>query len=190
MGESALLTTCEGSKEGNAMRRVLSGFWFVLLLASPLAGQTNAWKPYKNAEGNFTVLFPGDPTDTPNKAEGSHTLIARDDSAIYSIIYTTMKSEQKVDEATFGLFKDAVFHEFPKCALVSDHAATPDLTGFIGHWYQLSCEVPNKVTIVGNLYWGKFCSYAVVARFPTGTAEPSKAIKRFADSFAVISPEK
>ncbi|HEY1527780.1 MAG TPA: hypothetical protein VGH51_16225 [Candidatus Angelobacter sp.] len=175
------------------MRRLLSGFGLLLLLASPLAGQTNPWKQYKNAEGNFTVLFSGDPTDTPNSAAGgvrSHTLMAKDGGALYTVVYTSMDSDQKVDEATFVVFKDAVFRELPKCDLISEHPPAPGLGGYIGHWYRLSCEMPNKITIVGNLYWGKRYAYAVMAMFPADTAEPTKLIKTFVDSFAVLDPGK
>ena len=41
----------------------------LLCVAAPIAGQTDEWKRYQNAEGNFSVLFPTEPTDTKNKSE-------------------------------------------------------------------------------------------------------------------------
>jgi len=62
------------------MRKLLSGVLILLLAAGPLAAQTSEWRRYKNTNGNFTVLFPGEPEDTVNKTEDdaqSHTLLSR-----------------------------------------------------------------------------------------------------------------
>lgn len=53
------------------MRRLVSGFWIVLLLVSPFAGQTAEWQKYRNTDGNFTVLFPGEPKDSINQSDAS-----------------------------------------------------------------------------------------------------------------------
>ena len=48
-----------------------------------------------------------------------------------------------------------------------EQAPAPALEGYIGHWYQLSCAMPNvKVAIEGNLYWGKHYAYAVMVMYP------------------------
>jgi hypothetical protein len=54
------------SEKSAIMRRFVSGFWIVLLLATPFAGQTDEWKIYRSTDGNFTVLFPGEPKDSVN----------------------------------------------------------------------------------------------------------------------------
>jgi hypothetical protein len=148
----------------------VSGFWLVLLLASPFTGQTSEWQKYRNAEGNLTVLFPGEPNDSVNQTDStiqSHTLAARQGTAIYMVIYATTVKAQPVDDANFEIFKNAVFHELPKCEVGSDQPASPALQGFIGRRYRLNCDLPQaKKTIAGNLYWGKHYSYAVMAVFP------------------------
>jgi hypothetical protein len=176
------------------MRRLVSGFWLIVLLASPFAGQTAEWQKYKNAHGNFTVLFPGEPNDSVNQTDDaniqSHTLSARQGTAIYMVVYATMAKAQLVDDANFEIFKNAVFHELPKCEVGSDQPASPIVQGFIGRRYRLNCDLPQtKKTIAGNLYWGKHSSYAVMAMFPADAAEPAE-VKKFVDSFAVIDPDK
>ena len=172
------------------MRKLLSGVLTLLLAAGPLAAQTSEWKRYKNTNGNFTVLFPGEPTDTVNKTEEdlqSHTLLAREDKAFYTVVYTVMTNEQKVDDATFLAFKNGVFKELPKCEADPEQPASPKLEGYIGHAYRLSCDMPNaRVTIVGNLYWGKRYAFAVMTMFPASAAEPTSSEKAFVESFEVI----
>ena len=172
------------------MRKLLSSVLMLLLAAGPLAAQTSEWKRYKNTDGNFTVLFPGEPQDTANKNEEgmqAHTLLAREGSALYTVVYTQMTSEQKVDDATYQSFKRGVFQELPKCEAGAEQPVSPVLEGYIGHAYRLSCDMPNtKVTIVGNLYWGKHRSFAVMTMFPASAAEPTATAKKFSESFAVI----
>ncbi|MGZ4876318.1 MAG: hypothetical protein ACXV5R_14200 [Candidatus Angelobacter sp.] len=176
------------------MRRFLSGLGLLLLLVSALQGQTAEWKSYRNSNGNFAVLFPGEPKDSVNQSESgvqSHTLLAQENAVVYTVIYTTMASEQVVDEATFEVFKNAVFKELSKCEAGAAKPAAPGIGGYIGHWYRLSCDMPNtKVTVVGNLYWGRHYAYAVMVMFAAGVAEPEAAEKRFVESFAVIDTAK
>ena len=176
------------------MRKLLSGILMLLLAAGPLAAQTSEWKRYNNTNGNFTVLFPGEPTDTVNQAEGdtqSHTLLAKEAPALYTVVYTVMTSEQKVDDATYQAFKNGVFKELPKCETSTEQPASPALEGYIGHSYRLNCDMPNaKVTIVGNLYWGKHYAFAVMTMFPSTAAEPTAKETEFAKSFAVIDAAK
>ena len=85
------------------MRRFLSGLGLLLLLVSALQCQTAEWKSYRNSNGNFAVLFPGEPKDSVNPSESgvqSHTLLAQENAVVYTVIYTTMAREQVVDEAT------------------------------------------------------------------------------------------
>jgi hypothetical protein len=176
------------------MRNLLSVVLILSLAAGPLAAQTNEWKEYKNTNGNFTVLFPGEPADSINKTEGdlqSHTLLAREGSVMYTVVYSVMTSAQTVDEATFQAFKAGVFKELPKCEAGAEQPVSPALGSYIGHAYRLSCDMPNtRVTIVGNLYWGKHYSFAVMTMFPASVAEPTSTEKRFVDSFAVIDAAK
>jgi hypothetical protein len=50
--------------------------------------------------------------------------------------------------------------------------------------------MPNtKVTILGNLYWGKHYAYAVMVMFPSSTDAPQTTSK-FLDSFGIIDVGK
>jgi hypothetical protein len=163
----------------------------LLCLAAPIAGQTDEWKRYKNADGNFSVLFPTEPTETTNKSEEglqSHTLLSTVQPVFYTVVYTIMTKEQPVDEATYDTFKNAVFKELPKCTVIADKAGSPAMQGYISHQYRLNCELNVKVTIVGNLYWGRHYSYAVMAMFTTPSDPPT--IKKFTDSFEITDTSK
>ena len=176
------------------MRSLLSVVLILSLAAAPLAAQTREWKRYKNADGNFTALFPGEPADSVNKTEAgaqSHTLLAQEAGAVYTVVYTLMSSEQTVDEATFQVFKNAVFKELPKCEAGAEQPASPAVEGYIGRSYRLSCDMPNaRVAIVGNLYWGKHYAFAVMTMFPASAAEATSTERKFFDSFTVIDPAK
>jgi hypothetical protein len=171
------------------MRRALSCSLLALLIALPFSGQTAEWKQYKDTTGNFTVLFPGDPKDSVNQNNEeiqSHTLLAVDAPFYYTVIYTAMNSDQKVDNETYEVFKNAVFRELPNCEVGQDGAAAPPVAGYVGRWYHLNCATaPNKVTIVGNLYWGKRYAYAVMVMFPATATEPP-TMGKFLKSFAVL----
>jgi hypothetical protein len=163
----------------------------LLCLAAPIAGQTDEWKRYKNAEGNFSVLFPTEPTDTINKSEEgiqAHTLTSAVRPNFYSVVYTTMTQEQPVNDATYETFKNAVFKELPKCSVISDTAGSHLIQGYISHEYRLSCALNVTVTIVGNLYWGKHYSYAVMVMFTTPSDPPT--IRKFIDSFEITDMSK
>ena len=175
------------------MRSVVSGFLFLLLLSSPFTGQTTEWKRYKNTDGSFTVLFPGDPESSISKNDNgaqSHTLTARENPVMYMVVYTTHASLQPVNEATYQDFKNAFFKELPKCEGGAEEPASPAVEGYIGHWYRLNCEIAsNKIRVAGNLYWGEHNAFAVVAVFPVSVAEPA-GVKKFVESFAVIDRAK
>ncbi|HEY7405709.1 MAG TPA: hypothetical protein VIB39_19445 [Candidatus Angelobacter sp.] len=159
----------------------------LFLLALPLAGQSANWNIYTDGPGNFSVLFPSQPQDSVNAESPevkSHTLLARDGKTIYTVVYTVMTSEQKVDDDTFQIFKNAVFKELPKCEVKTEEAPAPALNGYVGHWYRLSCNMPNKVIVEGNLYWGKSYAYAVMTMFPGDTDRP-QAEDMFLKSFSV-----
>jgi hypothetical protein len=165
----------------------------MLLLASPFAGQTAEWQKYKNADGNFTVLFPAQPSEGPTKdvdAVSIHSVRAQQSNAVYSVVYTTMVDAQPVDEATFQAYKHAFFEQFPKSELDPNVAAAPAVEGYIGHAYRGIFEAgETRIKLVVNLYWGKHHSFAVMV-FSRGAVEPSAEIKRFVESFAVIDPAK
>jgi hypothetical protein len=175
------------------MRRALSCSLLAAFLVLPFFGQTAQWKQYKDTTGNFTALFPGDPQDSINKSDDdiqSHTLLAIQQPFYYTVIYTAMKSDQKVDNETYEVFKNAVFKELPNCEVATVRPPAPALSGYVGHWYHLNCDMPNaKVTILGNLYWGKHYAYAVMVMFPSSAAEPQAAGK-FLESFGVLDQGK
>jgi len=173
------------------MRSLVAYVLLLLCLAAPLAGQTDEWKRYKNANGNFSVLFPTEPTDTINKSENgmqSHTLTSTVRPNFYTVVYTTMTEEQPVNDATYDVFKNAVFKELPQCTVNSDKTGSHAIQGYISHEYRLSCALNVTVTIVGNLYWGKHYSYAVMVMF-TGSSDPP-TIKKFTDSFEITDISK
>ncbi len=178
------------------MRNFAARLALLFCLAVPIAGQgagqTEEWKRYSNADGNFSVLFPVEPTDTLNGEQGevrSHTLLALVRPNAYTVVYTTMTREQTVDEATYEVFKDAVFKELPKCSVVTVGAVSPAISGYIGHWYRLSCDMGNStLTMTGNLYWGRHYAYAVMAMFATSPDPPT--VKKFTDSFSVTDTSK
>jgi hypothetical protein len=175
------------------MRKALFGPLFLAFLSISCFGQTDGWKRHRNAGGNFTALFPVDPQDSVNKNDKdieSHTLLAQQSPFVYTVIYTSMKSEQQVNDATYESFKNAVFNELPKCEVGAEAPPTPAIQGYIGHWYRLNCEMtPNKVTILGNLYWGKHYAYAVMVMYRSDVGEPA-AGKSFLQSFAVLDESK
>lgn len=173
------------------MRTLALRVLLLLCLAAPIAGQTDEWKTYKNDDGNFSVLFPNEPTDTKNTSEAgiqSHTLLSKVPPTLYSVVYTKMTEEQTVDESTYETFKNAVFKELPKCNVITDKASSHPIQGYISHAYRLSCDMGATVTIVGNLYWGKHASYAVLVMF-TSPADPP-TISKFTDSFEITGTSK
>jgi hypothetical protein len=175
------------------MRRAASGLLILLLLSSPFTGQTAEWKTYKNTDGNFSVLFPGTPTDSVNKTDDeirSHTLMVVDKPVVYTVVYTAMSGTQKVDDATYQVFKSSVFKELPNCEASAEGRPAPAIEGYIGHWYRLGCDVSgSKVTVAGNLYWGKHYAFAVMVMFTTSGPDPA-GIRKFVDSFAILDPAK
>ncbi len=164
----------------------------MLAVALPLAGQSADWKKYDDKAGNFSVLFPGQPQDSVNASDAtmqSHTLMVIDKPVVYTVVYTAMVAEQKVDDATYQVFKNAVFKELPKCDVETELPPAPALNGYIGHWYRLTCHMPNAVTVEGNLYWGPHHAYAVMAMFPA-TSEGPHAEQKFLKSFSLLDPAK
>jgi len=116
------------------MRALAFRVLLLLCLAAPTVGQTDEWKRYKNTEGNFSVLFPTEPTDTKNKSEEgieSHTLLSSVRPVAYTVIYAAMANEQPVNDATYDTFKNAVFKELPKCTVMTDKAGSPAVQSYI-----------------------------------------------------------
>jgi hypothetical protein len=174
------------------MRRFVAGFWIVLLLVTPFAGQTGEWKTYKSADGNFTALFPGEPQDSVNSAGGgitSHTLQAREKGVVYMVVWASTEVAQTVDETNFQTFKNGFLSKLPKCEVGAEQPASPNFQGYIGHEYRLNCDAMQaKLAITGNLYWGKHYCFAVMAAYADTTA-PAE-VKNFMESFAVLDPAK
>lgn len=173
------------------MRALALRVLLLLCVAAPISGQTDEWKRYKDTQGNFSVLFPTEPTDTKNKTEEgiqSHTLLSTVRPNLYSVVYTAMTQEQPVNDSTYETFKNAVFKELPKCNVITDKTGSPAIQGYLSHEYRLSCEMNVTVTIVGNLYWGRHYSYAVMVMFTTPSDSPT--IKKFIDSFEITDTSK
>lgn len=175
------------------MRNQLVRSALLLFLAASLSGQANDWKTYRNSAGNVAIMFPAEPQDTVNKVDkdmNSHNLAVQTSGAIYLVTYVAMANEQPVNDATYQVYKTSVFQGLPKCGIDAEQAADPDVQGYIGHWYKMTCDMPNlKVMAEGNLYWGKRYAYAVMVMYPAQGARPAGA-KRFLDSFSVIDQAK
>ncbi|HXZ28635.1 MAG TPA: hypothetical protein VEG08_11635 [Terriglobales bacterium] len=169
------------------MRRLLSSSVFLLVLAALLAAQTGNWKQYESKDGRFTVLFPGDPDDHDTGAGTgvhSHTLVAAEAPALYTVIYANPATPQPVDDATYAVYRDSVFQALPDCKVGPEQPPAPARQGYIGHWYRLDCDSQGgKVLMEGNLYWGARHSYAVMVMFPAGPDQP-KPLQRFLESFS------
>jgi hypothetical protein len=164
----------------------------LLAVVLPLTGQSANWNIYTDDKGNFSVLFPSQPQDSVNSDTEdmkSHTLMARDGNVIYTVVYTSMAAPQNVDDTTYEIFRNAVFKELAKCEVETELPAAPALNGYIGHWYRLSCNMPSKVMVEGNLYWGQHHAYAVMAMYPAVVNGP-QAESKFLKSFSVLDPAK
>lgn len=166
----------------------------LLCVAIPLAGQNENWHRYQNNAGNFSVLMPADPTDTVNPAKDggseSHTIQAISDGIVYGVVYVNTQSEQKVDEATFQVYRDAFMRGLPNCTQASEGVASPALPGYIGRMYRMNCTASGQqIVFVGNLYWGKHYAYASMVLFGAGSSDPAN-MKKFLDSFGVLDPAK
>jgi len=80
-------------------RKALLCSGLVMMLAGSFFGQTEGWKKYSNAGGNFTVLFPHDPQDSVIESDTqweSHTLMTIAPPNVYGVVYNFSKQEQKV----------------------------------------------------------------------------------------------
>jgi hypothetical protein len=120
----------------------------------------------------------------------SHTLQILKPPAVYTLVWTFIEANQTVTEANFEVFKTSFLSKLPKCTVAADQPASPALSEYIGHEYQLNCDLPQgKVTIVGSLYWGKHYSYAVMGIFPSTLPQPAN-MKRFVESITLIDPAK
>lgn len=175
------------------MRSWIIRISLLVCLAASLTGQTNEWRRYRNVDGNFSALMPGEPKDIGNggqSEQASHTIQSIDGTVGYTVVYVITKAEQPVNEATFKVYRDAFMKGLPNCVQVTENPAAPAIRGYIGHWYRMNCQVQDKkLSFIGNLYWGKHYAYAVLTMFPTAPSDPPMAAK-FSDSFSVIDPDK
>lgn len=170
------------------MRHPLARLMLLVCLAVSLAGQSSDWHTYRNTDGNFSVLLPGEPKDSVSG--DAHTIQSIVGSVGYTIVYVKLPGEQAVDEANYQLYKEGFLKELPGCDVASELPASPVLTGYIGRYYRMNCLVSNtKMTFVGNLYWGKHYGYAVFGMFGTAPSDPPGA-KAFVDSFSLIDSSK
>jgi hypothetical protein len=174
------------------MRYVAVRLLLLFFVAAPSGGQSEAWHRYTNTKGNFSVLLPVDPQESAS-GEGekaSHTIQAISGSAGYTVVYVRNEAEQPVDEATYKIYRDNFIKGLPQCNLVREDPVSLSLTGYIGSWYRMNCDVQgNKLTFTGNLYWGRHYAYAALAMFPTGSGDPQTA-EKFYNSFSVLDGSK
>ena len=151
------------------------------------------WILYSNPNGNFAARMPSAPKDTINPTgsdQVSHTLQASADGNAYTVVYVHNQTEGTVDSATYTIFRDNFMKGMPTCQLITEGDPSPVVRGYVGHSYRLNCVFSGtKVTIIGDLYWGRHFAYAVMAVFPTATFDPPLA-KTFVDSFALVDPSK
>ena len=176
------------------MRRFLLSLGMIALLAGALPGQTAEWKTYSSTEGNFSAQFPGDPKDTVNptgdSSMKSHILQAQQSPVLYMVIWGSIDKEQPADDKNYEAFKAGVFDKLSSCTAENEQTASPSFSGYVGHGYLLSCDLPQgKIKMRGNLYWGKHYSFALMTAFPANIAEPAE-VKKFMDSFAVTDLAK
>jgi hypothetical protein len=86
-------------RETNNLGRIAVHALLILCLTATLAAQTE-WKKYEEPDGNFSVLFPGEPKDTVSPSregiESSHGFSASDGSVYVGVFYASMKQDQKV----------------------------------------------------------------------------------------------
>jgi hypothetical protein len=165
----------------------------LLCLSAPAAGRTDEWHRYKNENGNFSVLLPEEPEESVEAEEGdpiTYTARVFTPSIGYLVISVVTKEDQAVDEANFENYRDEILKHLPYCHPVKEESASLAVRGFIGHWYRMNCETPDrKFVAAGNLYWGKHYGYAVFVLFSPSTADPP-TVKKFTNSFVVLHPEK
>ena len=184
-------------RETNNLGRIAVHALLILCLTATLAAQTE-WKKYEEPDGNFSVLFPGEPKDTVSPSregtESSHGFSASDGSVYVGVFYADLKQEQKVDEANYEAYKKPFFSRFPNCKELNSTVVSPAFSGYIGHGYRLECEGQNakgqivSATLVVNLYFGKHFLYMLTAG-STITPDPP-TIKKFMDSFSVTDVSK
>jgi hypothetical protein len=173
------------------MRNSLLRLTFILAVATSVAAQSANWREYKNPGGNFSVLMPAEPQDVKNGegVDASHTIQAVLDTVGYTVVYTKSTEDEVVDESTYKAYRDGVLKEV-NCTVASETPAAPAIAAFIGRHYRMDCTISDqKLTFVGNMYWGKHYGYAVLAMF-AATQVDSPNVKKFVDSFALIDPAK
>ena len=162
----------------------------VLSQTNPQSGQPSA---YKSDGGNFSANFPGEPKDTdstePNGPR-THTIQSVSGSNSFMVVYVITDSAETVNEANFTLYRDAFFKSLGQCEIGNEAAASPDINSFIGRSYHLSCIFAGiKLTLAGNLYYGKHFSYAVLTVFEPVSKDPPEATT-FLHSFSVTDTAK
>jgi hypothetical protein len=171
----------------------------ILLAAAPLSvlSQTNPQSDqpaaYKSDAGNFSANFPGEPKDTdstePNGPR-THTIQSISGSNSFMVVYVVTDSAQTVNEANFTLYRDAFFKSLGQCEIANESAASPDINNFVGRSYHLNCTFGGiKLTLAGNLYYGKHFSYAVLTVFEPVSKDPPEATT-FLHSFSVTDTTK
>jgi hypothetical protein len=162
----------------------------ILSVAGSVAAQTADWRVFKYPAGNFSVLVPADPIDTPGaNPDALVTVKAASNGIVYAVIYAHSTQNFKVDEANARQFGSGII-KLQNCTVSNESPADPPIPSLAGLHYRLACENSGaKFTYVGNIYVGKHYGYFVMGVFANAPTDPPE-IKKFVDSFSLIDPTK
>jgi len=162
-----------------------------LCLAVLLSGESVKLGPYRNTDGNFTVLMPGTPTEklTSDKPERKTHIVSLASGVVhYNVIYTKVVDDHTVSEEFFQIFRNA-FLLVPECRAVNLGQAVPPVTSYLGRRYRQDCNRSGTMRHEeGNIYWGKRYSYVVYVSYPVNQSPPAD-LNSFLGSFAQIGPD-
>jgi hypothetical protein len=171
------------------MHNSLLKLTLVLSVAGSFAAQTADWRVFKYPAGNFSVLVPADPKDTPStNPDAMITVEATLNGIDYAVIYVHDAAQNfKVDEANARQFGAGII-KLQNCTVSSETPADPPVPTLVGLHYRLACENSGvKFTYVGNIYIGKHYCYFVMGIFANAPTDPPE-VKKYVDSFSILDP--
>jgi hypothetical protein len=171
------------------MRNSLFHLVLIFFVAGSVAAQTADWRIFKYSAGNFSVLVPADPKDTPSaNPDAMITVEASLNGIGYAVIYVHDAAQNfKVDEANARQFGAGII-KLQNCTVSTESPADPPVPALAGLHYRLACENSGaKFTYVGNIYIGKHYGYFVMGIFATAASDPPE-VKKFVDSFSILDP--
>jgi len=171
------------------MRNSFLRLTLALLVAASVAAQAADWHAFKYPAGNFSILVPADPTDTPSTdPDAMITVKATLNGMVFAVIYVHDAAQTfKVDEANARQFGSGII-KLQNCTVSSESPVDPPVPSLAGLHYRLACVNGDaKFTYVGNVYVGKHYGYFVMGVFPNAPSDPPE-VKKFVDSFSIIDP--